>query len=288
MLEQGLNFRTRKGQDDYFAAYDKSLGNWNVPFDEQYIETSFGKTHLLVCGHPQKPPLVLLHAASCGAVIWYKNVESLSKHFRVYAIDLITESSKSILRKKITSPSECAKWLNETFVGLSLKKINLCGLSIGGWQAINYAMYYPAKVHRLILFSPIQTFAKMNPAFFVKIMRMGFHPTRKNVEKYIGWGNSFEEPLPNSIIEQFIISVMNINKNSAFPKMIKQSALKNLQVPTLILFGEKEFAFPVKKAARVAGISVTNTTVKIIKNTSHLIPLSSPEVANKEILAFLK
>lgn len=252
------------------------------------MESSFGKTHLLVCGDEQKPPLVLLHAASCGATIWYKSVEILSKSYQIYAVDLITESLKSILIKKIASPRECAKWLDETFSALSLSKVNLCGLSIGGWHGANYATFYPNKVDKLILLSPIQTLAKMHPAFFIKIMRMGFNPTRENVEKYIGWGNSFEEPLPDSIIEQFAISVMNVSANSAFPKMIKQSALKDISVPVLILLGENEFAFSVKKAVCVANKIISGSTVKVIENASHLLAVSQTEVVNEEILAFLK
>lgn len=53
----------------------------------------------------------------------------------------------------------------------------------------------------LVLLSPVQTFAKMYPSFFFKIMKMGFHPTRENVENYIGWGSEREEPLPDSIIK---------------------------------------------------------------------------------------
>lgn len=62
------------------------------------------------------PPLVLLHAASCGTPIWYKNIPFWSKYYRVYTIDLIGESSKSILTKELKSAHDNAKWLNETLM----------------------------------------------------------------------------------------------------------------------------------------------------------------------------
>jgi len=183
-MEKGLNFRTQADQEKYFKAYDTSLALWTIPFTKKYIDTSFGKTHLIICGDSNNKPLVLLHAASCGATIWYKNVETLSKKYCIYAIDLITESSKSILAKKISTPSENANWLNEVFDKLHFDKFYLCGLSIGGWTAANYASAYPNKVEKLILLSPIQTFAKMYIVFFFKIVKMGIQPTRKNVENY--------------------------------------------------------------------------------------------------------
>lgn len=63
-----------------------------------------------------------------------------------------------------------AKWLDETFVGLGLDKFFLCGLSIGGWNAANYAGFYPQNVQKLILLSPVQTLAKMHCSFFVLII----------------------------------------------------------------------------------------------------------------------
>ena len=266
-MEKGLNFRTQKGQEDYFKAYDKTLQLWDMSYSEKYIDTSFGKTHCLISGKTNAEPLILLHASSCGATIWYPNISLLSEKYRVYAIDLITEASKSILLSKIKTPEQCAKWLDETIDGLDLKKVYLCGLSIGGWNAANYSINYPERVNKLILLSPIQTLVKMYPSFFIKIMKMGFHPTRENVEKYIGWGSSNEAPLPDSVIEQFTISVLNMNSNAAFPKMIKKQKLKSLKMPVMILLGENEFAFNVNKALLIGKSTISNLDIDIIKKS---------------------
>lgn len=226
-MQRGLNFRTVEGQKTYFSAYEKSLALIDTPIVEKYITTSFGYSHVLCCGNESSPPLVLLHAASCGSPIFYPNLPVWSKYFCVYAIDLIGESSKSVLTAKMKTPFDNAKWLDETISGLNLKRVFLCGLFIGGWTAANYAGFFPNGVLKLILLSPVQTFAKMYPAYFIKIMKMGFHPSRENVEHYIGWGSAKETPLPDSIIEQFTISVMNINANASFPKWIKRGSLKS-------------------------------------------------------------
>lgn len=286
-MEKGLNFRTQKGQEDFYKAYDKTLQLWDVSYSEKYIDTSFGRTHCLISGNPNAQPLILLHAASCGATIWYPNVSLLGKRYSVYAIDLITEASKSILLSKIKTPEQSAKWLNETIDGLNLNKVYLCGLSIGGWNAANYAINYSERVKKLILLSPIQTLVKMYPSFFIKIMRMGFHPTRKNVEKYIGWGSSNEAPLPDSVIDQFTVSVLNINPNAAFPKMIKKQQLKSLKMPVMILFGENEFAFDVNKAVSVGKSIISNLNIDVIENASHLISVSLPNVINEKVIQFL-
>jgi pimeloyl-ACP methyl ester carboxylesterase len=206
----------------------------------------------------------------------------------VYAPDLITESSKSVLASRIRTPEQCAGWLNETLDGLGLNQVYLCGLSIGGWHAANYAMHYPGRVKKLVLLSPIQTLARMHPWFFLKIMRMGFHPTRANVEKYIGWGRANEAPLPESVIEQFTISVLNINPNAAFPRMIKRQSLRALEMPVMVLLGENEYSFDVGRALSVAEVMIRNATVEVIPGASHLISVSRPDIVNGKVLDFLR
>lgn len=287
-MRKGLNFRTIEYQNEYYETYDESLKLINSNIVEVYVPTTFGDSHVICSGNKKNPPLVLLHAASCGSPIWYKNLPFLSQYFSVYAIDLIGESSKSILTKKMATAYDNATWLDETLNGLGLNKVHLCGLSIGGWNAANYAGYFPQKVEKLILLSPVQTFAKMHISFFMKIMKMGFHPTRENVEKYIGWGNEKEEPLPDSIIKQFTISVMNMNANASFPKWLKKEHLLNINMPVLVLLGENEFAFSITQATKRAKSSISNLKLEIIEEASHLLPVSKPDYINHKILEFIQ
>lgn len=286
-MKKGLNFRTMESQQEYFKSYEQSLQLFSCPFKEMYIHTTYGESHVICSGDENNPPIVLLHAASCGSPIWYKNINSLSENYCVYAIDLIGESSKSILLKKMKAPKNIAEWLEETLNGLKLQQVVLCGLSIGGWTAANYAGFYPQRVEKLILLSPVQTFAKMYSSYFVKIMKMGFHPTRENVENYIGWGSEMESPLPNSIIQQFTLSVMNMNSNVSFPKWLKKNHLQKITMPVLTMFGEKEFAFSIKKAEKRAERYIKNLKLEVISETSHLLPVSNPEYVNRKIKEFI-
>lgn len=287
IMEKGLNFRSIESQIEYFVAYDNSLNLITCNYKEDYVKTSYGNSHVLCCGNKNKKPLVLLHAASCGSPIWYKNLSSWSKDYCVYAIDLIGESSKSILLKPIKKAVNNAKWLDETLTGLQLNKIVLCGLSIGGWTAANYAGFYPERLEKLILLSPVQTFAKMHNSYFFKIMKMGFNPKRENVENYIGWGSKKESPLPDSIIKQFTLSVMNMNSNISFPTWIKREHLIKIEAPVLVMFGENEFAFSVKKAVKRAQSVISSLEFQVVEDASHLLPLSKPEFINQEVCEFI-
>ncbi|NHM14159.1 alpha/beta fold hydrolase [Xiamenia xianingshaonis] len=286
-MKKGLNFRTIESQKEYYDTYDDALKLLSAPFVEKYVATSFGDSHVICCGNEENPPLVLLHAASCGSLIWYKNIPFWSTRFCVYAIDLIGESSKSVLTRKMKTTQDNAQWLDETLAGLGLDQVFLCGLSIGGWNAANYAGFYPQKVKKLILLSPVQTFAKMHPSFFMKIMKMGFNPTRENVENYIGWGSEKEEPLPDSIIKLFTISVMNMNSNASFPKWLKKNHLLQVNMPVLVMMGENEFAFSVDRATKRAESTISHLELDVVAEASHLLCASKPDEINRRMVEFL-
>lgn len=119
-------------------------------------------------------------------------------------------------------------------------------------------------------------------------MKMGFHPTRENVESYIGWGSEKEGKLPDSIITQFTLSVMNMNSNASFPKWLNEGQLKAIDMPVLVLFGENEFAFDIRKAVKRARKCIQHLEMEIVKDASHLIPVSKPEYINGRLLRFLE
>jgi pimeloyl-ACP methyl ester carboxylesterase len=70
--------------------------------------------------------------------------------------------------------------------------------------------------------------------------------------------------------------------------MLKQEALAKLRMPVLTLFGENEFAFNTQKATDTAKAVIADLEIEIVKNTSHLLSVSTPEYVNERILSFLK
>ena len=79
---------------------------------------------------------------------------------------------------------------------------------------------------------------------------------------------------------------MNMNANMSFPKWIKKRQLSRIKIPVLVLFGEKEFAFSVKKAVCRANLLLEKIEIQIVQGASHLLPLSKPEAVNKKICHF--
>jgi hypothetical protein len=90
-------FRTPASQAKYMASYDAVLALWPVPYESFDVPTRFGKTHVIASGPKEAQPLVLLHATSASATMWFPNIADLSREFRVYALDIIGDAGKSVV-----------------------------------------------------------------------------------------------------------------------------------------------------------------------------------------------
>jgi pimeloyl-ACP methyl ester carboxylesterase len=89
-------FKTPEGEATYLAAYDAALRLWPVAYEEMNIPTRFGLTHVVVSGPKDAPALVLLHGYMATLIMWLPNIQDFSKDYRVYAIDVMGQPSKSI------------------------------------------------------------------------------------------------------------------------------------------------------------------------------------------------
>lgn len=126
--EQVRLFCSPAAEAQYAAAYQAVLQQWPVPYEELYVPTRFGATHVIASGPPDAAPLVLLASSGAGAPQWFLNVGPLSQRFRTYAVDLIGEVNKSVPIRPVRSTWEFAAWAGDLFDGLQVESAYMVGL----------------------------------------------------------------------------------------------------------------------------------------------------------------
>jgi pimeloyl-ACP methyl ester carboxylesterase len=161
MSEEIRIFKSPESKAQYFAAYEAMLKQWPVPYDEFYVSTRFGDTHVIASGSQDSPPLVLFHSAGSGAVQWFRNAGRFSQRYRAYAVDVIGEVNKSITTRKLSKLQEFVDWLIDLFNGLHVERADLGGNSFGGFLAFTAALYLPERVKKVVLISPAATFVQI-------------------------------------------------------------------------------------------------------------------------------
>ena len=152
LLKKGTPKESHRAK--FLAAYNAALKLWPVPYEELDIPTRFGKTHVVAAGPKDAPALVLLHGYMATSVMWAPNIADVSGDYRVYAIDVMGQPSKSVPDDPIRNATDYVAWLTATLDGLGLSRVSLVGMSFGGWIALRYAVAAPDRIQRLVLLSP--------------------------------------------------------------------------------------------------------------------------------------
>jgi pimeloyl-ACP methyl ester carboxylesterase len=150
--------RTEENRGQLRAMYDEGLRRWPVPFEAFFVSGRYGRTHAIASGDVGSPPLILIRPMGAGGFMWSSIVAALSAKRRVYALDTIGDVGRSELEDLDRYPKrgvDYSAWLDDVYDGLGITSTDLVAGSMGGWIAMNRAIYAPERVRRLVLLGPM-------------------------------------------------------------------------------------------------------------------------------------
>ena len=191
---------------------------------------------------------IFVHGSGHKATSWEKTISYMTNNE-----DIVCPNLSSILEGKEASYenlySSFVKYCNE-FDG----QIHLCGLSLGGILALNFALDFPQKVKTLVLIGTPYKVPKVAFSFQNIIFRF----------------------LPKSIFETMAFDKKNTFALGDTMKNLDFSdRVKNIKCPTLILCGKKDSAN--MKSADYLSQSIRSADLKIIENTGHVVNEENPK-----------
>lgn len=291
-------FKSEKAREQYLSYYDSRARQWPVASESIFIDTSFGKTYVRISGPAGAPSLALLPSANASSLIWLSNIESLSEHYRVYAIDNIYDAGRSIYTHILRHPEDFTLWLDEVFTGLGLDdNINLMGYSYGGWISSQYLLNHPERVRKAVLLAPAATILPLSGEWAWRGILSAI-PCRYFMKRFmVDWlfedlVNRKDEDsrrILNTLIDDAILALKCFKmKMLVVPTVLTDKELKGIGVPTLFMVGENEKIYsPMDAVKRINSIAPQVNTV-IIPNAGHDLPISQPDLVNDHIIDFLK
>lgn len=285
-------FKTPEGADKFFAAYDATLALWPVPHEAIEVTTSFGTTLINVAGSPDLPPLLLIHGNQVSSSVWYANIEPLSRHFRVYAPDVIDQMGLSVPKYKLKTASDYADWMGEVLDALHLDRVTVIGHSHGGWQALNLAIRSPQRVERLVLLSPAPAILRLKMQLLLRMLPIFVRPTRAMFYRYFQWLTTMplDENQPHTLIEQMMLGALSYKPQElsiGVVTVFTDDELRQIDKPTLLLVGECEVVYDPAKALARARRLMPQVEAELIAGGGHLFPVDQADATNARILKFL-
>ena len=141
--------RLYKSVDGYRAImewYESLTDKIAVPFESLYVNTRFGRTHMLAAGSQSSPPLFLISGVAGCAPLWRRQLESLSGNFRVYALDIPGQPGRSDPNPPSFLNEDYCNWLLDVLYDLGIERAHFAGVSAGAWIAMRFGSLHPQRV----------------------------------------------------------------------------------------------------------------------------------------------
>jgi pimeloyl-ACP methyl ester carboxylesterase len=297
-------FKSAKGEAEYMAAYERAMELWPAAYEHMDIPGRYGRTHVVAAGPEGAPALVLLHADYLSSTMWAANVSDLSRDHRLYAVDVMGQSGKSVPDQPIRNRDDAVAWITEVLEGLNLARVTLVGMSYGGWLTLNYAIRSPERLERIIVLSPGACFLPNRPSFYLRVlpaMILPFLPRRVLFER--SWRSfTLEENLSDPVVhalnervgQQMYLAFRyfrvwrNWGSQNLKPQVFPDEELSGISVPTLLLIGQQEVLYDPLAALERAKKLIPNLDSELIPRASHALPQGQHRIVNARILEFLR
>jgi len=277
---------TPQVQTKMMAIYDAKLAQWPTPYETRYLDTFYGKVHVIISGPEDAPPVLLLNAGQMAGWSWMTNVGALNESYRTYAIDTIGEPGKSELSEIDLFPKNGTEWsdlLAEITDKLGLEKAYVVGASNGGFQALNYAIHHPERIEKIALLGAMG----LTPSTNENVMRIAFaqmFPLKLVQDNTIQWSFGDNPELRVQIDEWFYLVFQTAPQQSP-PSTMKAEELQQVNVPTLAVLGSKDNLMGDLRKVRELASNVP--VIEIVEvEAGHLMGMENPETCNQLILDF--
>ncbi len=191
---------------------------------------------------------ILIHGSGHKAASWKETISYMESNEDILCPNLssILNGKQAIYTNLYSSFSEYCNQIDG--------QLDLCGISLGGILALNYALDFPDKVKTLVLIGTPH-----------KVPRIMF-----------GIQNVIFKFLPKSAFGNMEFSKKDVfDLGNSMKKLDFSNRVQNIKCPTLIICGEKDSA-NIKSAYYLAK-NINNAELKIIENTGHIVNEENPK-----------
>ena len=212
-------------------------------------------------------PLILLHGWLASSETMKPLQQHLSRNFKVYNVDIIG-FGKSELPDKPMNTNDFGDFLAKFIEQLNIENPILIGHSHGGITVINYAGRKLGKINKIVLIDSAGIKPKRSINYYIKIY------TYKIVKKILKLFPKNLERIRKKVLNKFgsadykaspeiLRKTMNIIINEN-----QKEIMKNINVPTLMIWGDKDTATPLNDAKQMEKL-IPNSGIAVLEGTGH-------------------
>jgi len=245
-------------------------------------------------GSDDAPVIIFIHGFPLNKTMWDKQVDALKEDYRVISYDIRGHGDSEHANEDFSIELFVNDLLHLMDV-LKIEKASLCGLSMGGYIALNAIENHPVRFDALVL---SDTHCIADPPE-VKQKRLDTIESIREfgVEKYVD-DSIVHLFAPESFathkkeISDVKEMMLDTSEQSLCKTLLALSLrkatcnkLSEITVPVLFLVGEDDKITP-PEASELMHEKVKNSTLHILSNAGHLSNLENPGEFNEQLKTF--
>ena len=278
-----------EGKEKILSLYDEQLKRSGCGYSDIYIDTSFGKTHIIKTGNPDGIPLLVFHGGNSTTAYTLLSCGFLMKDFLIYAADTIGHPGKSAEVSLSPYNYDYGKWTGDIIKGLGYKSMRCFSGSFGAGIIAKAMCICPRRIKRAVLYIP----SGINNAPSVSSIRMMLPMIIFMLTGKDEWLKKCLLPLAltydnitDDMFEMSKLSIKYSKVKAGMPSNASEKLIRRCKAPTLVMAAEKDCLYPAARVLPRAKKIIRNCTAYLIRNRGHMHFLTEKE--EQMIVDFLK
>lgn len=280
MMDRNI-YKSQSGRDIIEAAVRDILDNYKeYPFEQLYIPTKIGRTHILKFGDGSKPALIMLHGSVSNSAAWLGCISEFITDFCIYCVDLPGEPGLSEPVRCTLHSDEPFEWLDSLFEWLGIKRAFLLTMSLGSWYALNFAVRSPEKV---LAMSMITSGGLVQARMSFLLKAVLYLLLGKVGQKMLNRAIYYKTKVPAEMLEFQEIVSKHFNPVMEALPVFSDGDLRKITSPVQFFGGRHDALIDSEKTADRIRSLFPDAEVHVLDDYGHVIIDKFPEVK-----AFLK
>ena len=279
-------FKSEKGKKEILHLYDEKLKSLNIDYEYLAVQTSFGKTNIIVTGDPANPPIILVHGSNGCAPVALETYANLHKTYRVFAVDVLAQPNKSAETRLSMKDDSYGKWMNEILADQKIDSVTMAGFSFGGLIILKTLEYDESRIKEVYLSSPayIVNGNPLKAIFKVLVPMKRYMKTKKvkYVEKFLS--HLFTDRDEFAI--QFLSKVfLEFEMDFTPVPVIDAKKAREITTPITLFAAQNDIMFPGKKMIKRADkIFPSLRKSTLLEHSKHVQNKEQNEMIEQEII----
>lgn len=265
-------YKNVESRAELLALYRAKLESLDIGHASIYVETSFGRTHVLVAGAEDLPPVVLIHGVTASAPIALEPIRALSGRYRIFAIDCVGAPNPSAETRLSMNDDGYGKWLAQVFDGLGLRRPPCIAASYGAFVLQRLVAHAPDKIGSIVFVVPAgfangSLFATLSKVLF-PLMR--FYRTRKETD-LVRFMSAFFTRTDAFAVAWQKAALLGLNLDLRKPPVLTVKEAAGFTGPVYMLAADDDVFFPAAKGiARCRKLFKGFREAAVLKGSKHV------------------